>query len=241
MSSPRSITAEVSYISPDEGSPVNEAVYYHSQGAANWESNYKKRAFIARKRLVQEMLAADNLNGQRWLDAGCGTGTLARVLAGDKGCHVLGVDASEAMISNCLSAPNTEFRHIVDLGQTALPDSSFDGVLCSSVLEYVSDPRADLTELQRILKKDGLLLISVPNRSIAWWPMVIAHRLTKHLGRWRLCRYLDYCKNRYSESDFRRLLDSCGFRVKGMRSFGGVRGIRFLGYRTMMMFRAVRR
>jgi hypothetical protein len=36
--------------------------------------------------------------------------------------HVLGVDTSATMISNCVAAPNADFRQIPDITQTALPD-----------------------------------------------------------------------------------------------------------------------
>jgi 2-polyprenyl-6-hydroxyphenyl methylase/3-demethylubiquinone-9 3-methyltransferase len=220
---------------------VNDAVYFHSQGAATWELNYTKRAFLRRKEILRELLAATDLTGQSWLDAGCGTGHLARCLAEYKGCHVLGVDASEAMISHCVPHPNTDFRQIGDIGETGLPDAAFDGVLCSSVLEYVSEPSAALFELRRVLKQNGMLLVSVSNSDpIAWFPIVLAHRLTKHLGPWRMCQYLDYFKHRYSELTFRRLLDRCGFRVEAVRTYGGVRGFPVLGRGTLTMFRAVK-
>ena len=220
---------------------MNDAVYFHSQGATTWESNYKKRAFSARKDVLRELLASYNLEDQYWLDAGCGTGPLARFLAAEKGCRVLGVDASKAMIDNCPPAPKAEFRQIKDICQTALPDASFDGVLCSSVLEYVAEPRTALFELRRVLKQQGLLLISVRNADpIAWLPAVSAYWLTKGLGRWRLCKYLDYSKHSYSESTFRQLLNSCGFRVEKARSYGGLRGFSVLGHGTLVMFRAVK-
>ena len=42
--------------------------------------------------------------------------------------------------------------------------NSCDGVLCSSVLEYVSDVDTCLKEFARVLRPAGLLLVSVPNR-----------------------------------------------------------------------------
>jgi 2-polyprenyl-6-hydroxyphenyl methylase/3-demethylubiquinone-9 3-methyltransferase len=220
---------------------MNDAVHFHSQVAWRYESNYTKRAFVTRKNILHELLAADDLTGQNWLDAGCGTGTLARSLAAHKGCNVLGVDASEAMIFHCAPHPNTEFRQIGDICETGLADAAFDGVLCSSVLEYVSEPRAALVELRRVLRQNGLLLVSVPNSDpIAWCANVSAYWLTRHLGRWRLCQYLDYCKHRYSELHFRNLLDSCGFHVEAVRTYGGVRGFPILGHGSLMMFRAVK-
>ena len=221
---------------------MNDAVYFYSQSARRWESNYKKKGFSVRKDVLRELLPADHLTGQNWLDAGCGTGTLARFLTEAKGCNTLGVDASEEMIANCVPARNTEFRQIRDICETGLPDATFDGVVCSSVLEYVFDPRAALIELRRLLKPQGLLLVSVPNaHPIARWPTLAIYWLTKHLGRRRWFQFLDYSKHSYSELRFRRLLNTCGFRVEAVRTFGVALGFEtFLGQGTLMMFRAVK-
>ena len=221
---------------------MTDAVYFHSQSARKWESNYKKKGFSVRKDILQELLPDPQLAGQDWLDAGCGTGTLARFLAEAKGCNTLGVDASLEMIANCVPARNTEFRQIKDICETGLPDATFDGVVCSSVLEYVSDPRAALVELWRLLKPNGLLLVSVPNaHPIARWPTLTIYWLTKHLGRWRWFQFLDYSKHSYSELQFRRLLNSCGFCVEAVRTFGETLGFEtLLGQGTLMMFRAIK-
>jgi len=221
---------------------MNDAVYFYSQSARKWESNYKKKGFSVRKDILQELLPDPQLAGQNWLDAGCGTGTLARFLAEAKGCNTLGVDASPEMIANCVPARNTEFRQIKDICETGLPDATFDGVVCSSVLEYVSDPRAALVELWRLLKPNGLLLVSVPNaHPIARWPTLTIYWLTKHLGRWRWFQFLDYSKHSYSELQFRRLLNSCGFCVEAVRTFGETLGFEtLLGQGTLMMFRAIK-
>jgi len=221
---------------------MNDAVYFYSQSAQKWESNYKKKGFSVRKEILRELLPARHLAGQSWLDAGCGTGTLARFLAKAKGCNTLGVDASAEMIANCVPARNTEFRQIRDICETGLPDGTFDGVLCSSVLEYVSDPRAALIELRRLLKPEGLLFVSVPNaHPIARWPTLAIYWLTKHLGRRRWFQFLDYSKHSYSELRFRRLLNTCGFRVEAVRTFGVALGFEtFLGQGTLMMFRVAK-
>ncbi len=221
---------------------MNDAVCFYSKSARRWESNYKKKGFAVRKDILHELLPPGHLAGQNWLDAGCGTGTLARFLAEAKGCHTLGVDASAEMIANCVPARDTEFRQIRDICETGLPNGTFDGVLCSSVLEYVSDPRAALVELRRLLKPQGLLLVSVPNaHPIARWPTLAIYWLTKHLGRRRWFQFLDYSKHSYSELRFRRLLNTCGFRVEAVRTFGVTLGFEtFLGQGTLMMFRAVK-
>lgn len=43
------------------------------------------------------------------------------------------------------------------------PDASFDVVFCIEVMEHVPNPFAALTEIRRVLREDGILVISVPN------------------------------------------------------------------------------
>ncbi|MDO1451022.1 methyltransferase domain-containing protein [Rhodocytophaga aerolata] len=46
------------------------------------------------------------------------------------------------------------------------PDSSFDAVLCTEVIEHVPDPVKAICELSRLLKRKGLLIITAPFCSI---------------------------------------------------------------------------
>ena len=49
------------------------------------------------------------------------------------------------------------------LASARLTVDSFDAVVMSHSLEHVSEPRADLARVRRLLRPGGLLLISVPN------------------------------------------------------------------------------
>ncbi len=49
-----------------------------------------------------------------------------------------------------------------DLSDIPKPDNSYDVVVLTQVLEHVPSPKDVLSEINRILKKDGRLLISVP-------------------------------------------------------------------------------
>src|SRR5260370_32232257 len=52
------------------------------------------------------------------------------------------------------------------------PDSSYDYVFCIEVLEHVPNPFGTLTEIHRVLKPRGVLILSVPNpyhvKEIIW-------------------------------------------------------------------------
>ena len=102
--------------------------------------------------------------GQRVLDAGAGTGFAALAIArrvGPAG-RVLAVDASAGMLAELRSAATAAGLSQVDALQgdatrlEVLATASFDVVLCSSALLYMSAPDA-LREWHRLLKPHGLV------------------------------------------------------------------------------------
>lgn len=211
-------------LTSSEPSP-KDAVAYHRELALGWEHRYTKPAFKARLRAFEECLAGHDLHGQDWLDAGCGSGTMARYLA-QAGARVLAVDAAEEMITMARKlagqevAPQLRFERIATIAQLPLADQSLDGILCSSVLEYVSDPAACLAEFARVLRPRGHLVISVPNRnSLVRRAQVGTHKLGRLLGQsW--CAFLDYSHNEYTAPEFRNLLREHRFATGKVIPFG---------------------
>jgi ubiquinone/menaquinone biosynthesis C-methylase UbiE len=98
------------------------------------------------------------------------------------------------------------FRQIATIEELPFPADSFDGVLCSSVLEYVVDPDTCIEELRRVLRPNGILLISVPNaRSILRALLRMTYACTAKIGRsWP--KYLSVSRHQYSVGEFRALL-----------------------------------
>ncbi len=203
-----------------------EAVAYHRKLAKSWEQRYRKRSFQARQAVLVECLQARDLAGCSWLDAGCGTGTLSRLLA-ERGCRVLGVDAAKEMVEAADQLAQSgdgsvqlKFERVETIARLPLVSNSCDGVLCSSVLEYVSDVDACLKEFARVLRPGGVLLVSVPNRhSIVRRTQAGCHRLGKWLGR-KWVAFLDYSRNQYSANQFERILATQGFCSERVVAFG---------------------
>jgi SAM-dependent methyltransferase len=63
-------------------------------------------------------------------------------------------------VTGDLVQPDVDLR--LDIESLDLPDASFDAVICSHVLEHVSDDRAAMTELRRITAPGGWCLVMVP-------------------------------------------------------------------------------
>ncbi len=222
---------------------TDDSVRFHDQLAPAWEAKYGKGSFGRRLQIMSELLSQADLSGQRWLDAGCGTGTMARWLAA-RGAQVTAVDASEAMIAQAQRAKNSS--GVVDFRVSsieALPadTGSVHGIVCSSVLEYVSEPERCLAEFARVLISGGLLLVSVPNaRSAVRKTLRAARWCGRSLGR-KWLAYLDHSRHEYAETEFATMLARAGFRVSACSRFGA--GLpRLLEGRswaaTLLMYRA---
>lgn len=112
---------------------------------------------LARRGLRRELsLLLPRLRGEV-IDVGCG-GQPYRSLV--KASRYVGLD---------IDSPVARAHGVADLlydgRRFPLADASFDGALCSQVLEHVFNPDEFLREIARVLRPDGLLVLSVP---FAW-------------------------------------------------------------------------
>ena len=110
------------------------------------------------------------------LDVGCGDGSLDLLLQG-KVRRVMGVDSA---LSACREARAKGFTvQCADLNACHLPyrDGVFDAVSCLDVIEHVLDPRHLLREVARVLRPEGILVLTTPNIQAYW------HILTLIRGR----------------------------------------------------------
>ena len=95
----------------------------------------------------------------RLLDCGCGEGHLLQGVSGDK----YGIDTSRsALLKAGERNPDTEFL-CGSLEHLPFDDDYFDVVICSEVLEHIRDYRKAVSEILRVTKKAGIMIITVPN------------------------------------------------------------------------------
>ncbi|MGE3536233.1 MAG: class I SAM-dependent methyltransferase [Candidatus Tectimicrobiota bacterium] len=99
------------------------------------------------------------------LDAGCGSGVVARYLAAqDATVRVIGCDFSESRVQQARQLaqgiPNVTFQ-VDDLAASRCASQTFDAIICRYVLEHLEKPvlQQSLAEFWRLLKPDGLLYI----------------------------------------------------------------------------------
>ncbi|MBI5189979.1 MAG: class I SAM-dependent methyltransferase [Nitrospirae bacterium] len=111
---------------------------------------------------------ADFRDGDRVLDAGCGTGVYMRELNG-MGLNPVGVDADEGMLSYAASSCG-RWALLAGAAAEALPfkDASFDRVVSVCTLEFVAAPETAVREMARMLKQGGILLVGFLNGNSTW-------------------------------------------------------------------------
>jgi ubiquinone/menaquinone biosynthesis C-methylase UbiE len=105
---------------------------------------------------------AGDVTGRRILDAGCGSGPLFAALR-DRGATVTGFDGSAGMLEEARRRLGADADlQVADLADPLpFPDDSFDDVVASLVLHYLQDWGPTLTELRRVLRTGGRLIVSV--------------------------------------------------------------------------------
>ena len=120
--------------------------------------------------------------GGTLLDVGCGNGRFLSTMRA-LGWKVQGVELSENGVQVCRAAQLPV--HHGELASAAFPDASFDVITVRHVIEHVPQPHPFMSELARILKPGGLLLVETPNSEALgrrWLgPNWFANEVPRHL------------------------------------------------------------
>jgi ubiquinone/menaquinone biosynthesis C-methylase UbiE len=153
----------------------------------------------------------------RALDIGTGPGQivvkLARRLTQWK---FVGVDRSPGMIAQAqasLASPGGELVgrvefQVADGNRLPFPDSSFDLVLCNSVLHHLAEPEKLLSEIARLVSSGGAILLRDLRRPGRFmYPLHVRWHGRHYSGvMYRL--YCDSVRSAYTPPELKGLLDS---------------------------------
>ncbi len=171
-------------------------------------------------KLVKPHLAADS----RLLEIGCGAGNLL-MQAVVKDSYPVALDLSMQALTFVRSrlreacqgadAPR-DFACLQSIGEfLPLPDSSFDCIILSEVIEHLEAPAVSIREARRVLRPGGRLLVTTPNYRSFWpvmeWAVDRTNMTPKMAGEQHI--------SKFNPTSLRRLLSDCGL---GIEYFGTI-------------------
>lgn len=117
---------------------------------------------IERRRLaiIREMIGSGA--GQELAEIGSGGGHVLRLFPA---ARLTAIDVSEVFLDTARkNLTGFDVRFIKgEIDKLALPAASFDRIICTEVLEHTVDPKAILAAIARLLKPNGVAVITVPN------------------------------------------------------------------------------
>jgi SAM-dependent methyltransferase len=176
---------------------------------------YKERFYLSAEKKYNQFLA-DYLSiyfpqlqvGSKILEIGFGNGMFLKELE-NRGFKTYGMDISTQLVSVVGKFIKAELK-VGDINEI-LPyeDGFFDAVVLFAVLEYAEDYNRSIKEIQRVLKNNGIIFISVLNsRSIL-------HYLLGKRWSW----YQDkYHVHMFDENKLRTILINSGFEILSIRT-----------------------
>jgi len=138
-----------------------------------YEAWYETPLGKASDRLEKELVLsmAGVKDGERVLDAGCGTGIYSIELA-KRGARVTALDASSEMIERARDKAEKAGASVDFIKADALkipfPDNHFDLVLSVCMLCFVKERDGALLEMKRVLRPGGRVVIALLNSRSPW-------------------------------------------------------------------------
>lgn len=158
----------------------------------------------------------------RVLDVGCGEGQFTDAIA-RAGYEVLGIDVAEEPLRRARSLyAGLDLRRVEPDGAWPLADASFDAIWAGETIEHVFDTARWMSELRRVLRSGGSLILSTPAHGSLT-------RLGLALSGRRFERHFDPRADHlrfYTRRALTRLLADFGFERVRARGAGGVPGAR---------------
>jgi ubiquinone/menaquinone biosynthesis C-methylase UbiE len=119
-------------------------------------------AWYEKHPITKELLKSNVLSGSV-LDIGCGTGERAFIAQNRKRCDITGIEGSAFAINRAHARFGSSICNFIQCDIKSLPckRSSFDNAYMIAVIEHVVDTPKLLSEIRRVIKPGGKILVSV--------------------------------------------------------------------------------
>ena len=123
-------------------------------------------SIINYEHLHRYRFATELTRGKKVLDLACGEGYGSFMLA-EEANEVIGIDIDEATIKHASSRYEKENLRFIKGSITDIPikeEKTFDVIVCFEALEHIKEHDELMREVKRLLKTDGIFIVSTPNK-----------------------------------------------------------------------------
>ena len=121
----------------------------------------KPRDYYAHQR--REMLGYIHATARTILEVGCGAGDFGATLKRELNAEVWGIELVPAAAERAARRLDRVVAGNLETDEIHLPDEYFDCIVCNDVLEHLADPWRVVRLLRAKLKRDGVMVASLPN------------------------------------------------------------------------------
>lgn len=133
-----------------------------------WERYFDKTNYLNEFVVNRIDWFIKNIYGEKILDIGCSNGLLIYLLSQINSYELHGIDICKESIENAIinnknNIGKNVFLKIKDAENLDYNNNYFDCVVMGEVLEHVNNQNIVLEQVKRVLKKFGILLLSIPD------------------------------------------------------------------------------
>jgi 2-polyprenyl-3-methyl-5-hydroxy-6-metoxy-1,4-benzoquinol methylase len=145
-----------------------------------------------------------------FLDIGTNMGFFLRHTRG-RGWNVTGIDPSPSLSEIARKYFGLDVKTCY-LSEAGFKDEYFDVVTMTDVFEHIPEPKKLLADIKKVIKKDGVLFVKVPNGKYN----ILKLWLAKTAGKAKDYDIFDSYEHvtYYSHNTLKAMLESCGFKIK---------------------------
>ncbi len=202
---------------------------YHKDGTL-FESKNPILRILEKNRLKKILKLANLKTNEKVLDLGCGEGYLISLMSED--ISIVGVDISKTALKKAENITKNKNNVKLEFGnayKTNYPDKYFDKITCSEMLEHIPEPKKAIVEIHRLIKDDGLVVISVPDekRIKTIMKFINLFKLNKFLHAAREKEEYDW-HLQFSNKKFIKEIIKGFFKIKKLRRTPPIIGYRFV-------------
>ena len=165
------------------------------------DKNYKQEIFFIEK----------YKNKGKLLDIGCNMGRFL-YLINKKGFTGYGIEPSNSLFKLCVDKMRLNVENSTLLN-TKHKEETFDIITAIDVFEHITKPKEFLEKSKKLLKKDGILVIKIPNGNYSMLKLLLAKLTRRKISKMDIFDSYEHVAH-YNKKSFIKMIKNSNFVIK---------------------------